>query len=191
MILENSSTEAGDVAGMPEDLQPEIGKLIVTSRGLESPRSLRFALRHAVRGGHVRSTGFRGIFALEAPGDVAELAQLVCRECSQSIGHVTAVLATVESRDQPIKEAAVRIGGEQIGAEESFCFRLHKRGDHGLEQDTLKLEQEIGGAIWTALETKYKKKPKVSLKNPDIKVVAEILGPMAAVGISRRAWRTL
>jgi tRNA(Ser,Leu) C12 N-acetylase TAN1 len=175
---------------MSEELQQEIGKLIVTSRGLEPPRYVRFALRTAVPGGRVRSTGFRGIFALEAAGNASELAQLVCRECSHSIGHVTAVLATVESRDQPVKEAAVQIGGEQIAAEESFCFRLHKRGDHGLEQDTLKLEQEIGGAIWTALAEKYKKKPKVSLKNPDIKIIAEILGPIAAVGISRKAWRS-
>lgn len=176
---------------MPEELQQEIGKLIITSRGLEPPRYLRSELRSVVRGGRVRSTGFRGIFTLEAAGDVSELAQLVCRECAQSIGHVTAVLATVESRDQPIKEAAVRIGEEQIDPEESFCFRLHKRGDHGLEQDTLKLEQEIGGAVWTALEAKYKKKPRVNLKNPDVRVVAEILGPMAAVGIARKAWRSL
>lgn len=65
---------------------------------------------------------------------------------------MTAVLATVESREEPIKDAAVRISGEQIGSDESFCFRLHKRGAHGLEHDTLKIEQEIGGVIWTAVE---------------------------------------
>ena len=166
-----------------------IVKLIVTRAGLEPARQLRFALSAAIPGARVRGTGFKSIFALEAEGDVAELAKLVCRECSQSIGHVTAVLATVESRCDPIKEAAVRIGEEQIGLEESFCFRLHKRGPHFLERDTLTLEQEIGGAIWTALERKYKKKPKVSLKNSDITVIAEVLGPIAAVGISRRAWR--
>jgi tRNA(Ser,Leu) C12 N-acetylase TAN1 len=174
---------------MPEEVQREIVKLIVTSRGLEPARHLRFALRAAIPGARVRGTGFRGIFVLEAVGDVSELAKLVCRECSQSIGHVTAVLATVESREEPIKDAAARIGAAQIGSDESFCFRLHKRGAHGLEQDTSKLEQEIGGAIWTALEGKYNKKPKVSLKNPDITLIAEILGPIAAVGISRRAWR--
>jgi tRNA(Ser,Leu) C12 N-acetylase TAN1 len=102
---------------------------------------------------------------------------------------MTAVLATVESNEEPIKNAATRIGTAQIGSEESFCFRLHKRGAHGLERDTSTLEQEIGGEIWTALEAKYNRKPKVSLKNPDIIVIAEILGPMAAVGISRRNWR--
>lgn len=174
---------------MSEEFRQEIVKLIVTSRGLEPVRHLRFALRAAIPGARVRSAGFRGILALEAEGAIFEIAKLVCRECSESIGHVTAVLATVESREEPIKDAAVRIGGEQIGPDESFCFRLHKRGAHGLEHDTLKIEQEIGGVIWTALEGKYKKRPKVSLKNPDITVIAEILGPIAAVGISRRAWR--
>jgi hypothetical protein len=51
------------------------------------------------------------------------------------------------------------------------------------------LEQEIGGAIWTALEDKYSMKPTVRLKNADVTVVAEVLGPITAVGISRRDWR--
>jgi tRNA(Ser,Leu) C12 N-acetylase TAN1 len=174
---------------MAEEPQQEIAKIIVTSAGLEPARHLRFALRRAVRGARVRGTGFRGIFALEAAGDAAEVAKLIWRGCAQSIGHVTAVLATVESRLEPIQDAAVRIAGEEIGPEESFCFRLHKRGAHGLEQDTSTLEQEIGGAIWTALERRHGKKPRVNLKNPDVKVIAEILGPEAAVGIWRRAWR--
>jgi tRNA(Ser,Leu) C12 N-acetylase TAN1 len=174
---------------MPQDLQHELVKLIITSRGLEPARHLRFALRAAIPGARVRSAGFRGIFALEAGGDVCELAKVVCRECSKRIGHVTAVLETVESREDAIKEAAARIGAAQIGSEESFCFRLRKRGAHGLEQDTSKLEREIGGAIWSELEAKFEKRPKVSLKNPDITVIAEILGPIAAIGISRRAWR--
>lgn len=174
---------------MPEEHQYETVKLIVTSRGLQPARYLRSALRSAIPGARVRGTGFRGIFALEAEGDPAELAKLVYDECSQSIGHATAVLATVESREEPIKDAAAQIGAAQIGPEDSFSFRLHKRGAHGLEQDTSKLEREIGGAIWVVLEGKYTKKPKVNLKNPDITVIAEILGPIAAVGISRRAWR--
>jgi tRNA(Ser,Leu) C12 N-acetylase TAN1 len=95
----------------------------------------------------------------------------------------------VESRFDPIKEAAVRIGREQISPAESFCFRIHKRGAHYLEHDTLTIEHEIGGAIWIALEEKYGTKPNVKLKNPDVAVVAEVLGPITAVGISRSAWR--
>ena len=174
---------------MVEELQHKVGKLIVTSRGLEPVRHFRFALRTAIPGARVRSTGFRGILAVEAEGDSSELAKLICRQCSQSVGHVTAVLATVESKEEPIKEAAARIGTAQIGPEESFSFRLHKRGAHGLEEDTSELEREIGGAIWVALEAKYNRKPRVNLKHPDLTVIAEILGPTAAVGISRRAWR--
>ena len=174
---------------MVEELQHEIVKLIVTNRGLEPARYLRFALRRAIPGARVRGTGFRGIFALEAGGDACELAKLIWRECSEQIGHVTAVLATVESTEEPIKAAAVRIAAAQIGPEESFCFRLHKRGAHGLAQDTSKLEPEIGGAIWRALETKYNKEPKVNLRSPDITVIAEILGPIAALGICRSPWR--
>jgi tRNA(Ser,Leu) C12 N-acetylase TAN1 len=174
---------------MAQELQQQIAKFIVTSRGLEPARHFRFALRNAIRGARVRGTGFRGVLALETEGEVSELAKLICRECSESVGHLTAVLATVESREEPIKDAAAQIGAAQIGPEESFCFRLHKRGAHGLERDTSKLDQEIGAAIWTALEEKYHKKPKVSLKNPDVTVIAEILGPIAAVGISRKAWR--
>jgi tRNA(Ser,Leu) C12 N-acetylase TAN1 len=102
---------------------------------------------------------------------------------------VTAVLETVESKEEPIKRVAARIGSEHIGSEESFCFRLHKRGTHGLEQNSSKLEAEIGGAIWTALEQKHNKTPRVRLKDPDVMVIAEILGPIAAVGISRKVWR--
>jgi tRNA(Ser,Leu) C12 N-acetylase TAN1 len=174
---------------MSEKRQLENVKLIVTSRGLEPARYLRFALRRAIPGARIRGTGFRRVFALEAEGDPSELAKLVYDECSQSIGHLTAVLAIGESKEESIEDAAARIGAAQIGPEESFCFRLHKRGAHGLERDTSTLEREIGGAIWTELEGKYNKKPKVSLKNPDITVIAEILGPIAAIGISRRAWR--
>jgi tRNA(Ser,Leu) C12 N-acetylase TAN1 len=174
---------------MVGELQRDIVKLIVTSRGLEPARYLRFALKRALPGGRVRGTGFRGIFVVEAAGDASELAKVVCRECSEKIGHVTTVLATVESKEEPIKDAAAKMDAEHIGPEESFCFRLHKRGAHGLVHDTSKLEPEIGGAIWTALEAKYNRKPKVSLKNPIVTVIAEILGPIAAVGISRRDWR--
>lgn len=174
---------------MPEAVQPRIVKLIVTSRGVEPARRFRSALRGAVPGARVRSSGFRGVFAVEAEGDPVELATFVWDECAEKVGHVTAVLAMVESTREAIKDAASRFGAEQIGPQESFCFRVHKRGAHRLEQDTSELEREIGAAIWTALEEKYRKTPRVNLKNPDITVIAEILGPLAAIGIARRSWR--
>lgn len=174
---------------MAEAVQHATTNLIVTNRGLEPVRYLRFALRRAVRRGRVRATGFRGILCLEAEGDPTEVAKLVYEECAQNVGHLTAVLATVESKEESIRDAAVQIGAAQIGSEESFSFRLNKRGTHGLKKDTSTLEREIGGAIWIALEGRYQKRPKVDLENPDITVIAEILGPIAAIGISRREWR--
>ncbi|HEY1232221.1 MAG TPA: THUMP domain-containing protein [Candidatus Binatia bacterium] len=174
---------------MAETIQHANVNLIITNRGLEPVRSLRFALRRAVRGGRVRGTGFRGILRLEAEGDPAEVAKLVYEECSQNVGHLTAVLATVESKEESIRDVAVQIAAAQIGSEESFSFRVNKRGTHGLKKDTSTLEREIGGAIWIALERKYQKRPRVNLKNPNITVIAEILGPIAAIGISRREWR--
>lgn len=174
---------------MAKDMAQQTAKLIVTSSGMERARYTRSALKAAVPAGSVRRTGLKGIFSLEAEGDANELARLLHRECRQHIGHATAVLEEVESRLEPIKEAAVRAGREQIGKEESFCFRIHKRGAHFLERDTLTIEQEIGSAIWMALQEKHAAKPKVNLKNPDIAIVAEVLGPITAVGILRRAWR--
>jgi len=174
---------------MAETTPQEIAKLIVTSAGLEPARRTRYALKKVVPTARIRSTGFKGIFALEAEEDLFELAERIYRECWTEIGHVTAILVEVESKLETIKDAAVSIGGEHIGSEDSFSFRLHKRGAHFLERDTLALEREIGGAIWTALEAKYGAKPRVQLKNPSIAVIAEVLGPVTALGISRRAWR--
>jgi tRNA(Ser,Leu) C12 N-acetylase TAN1 len=174
---------------MTEDAGREIANLIVTNAGHEPARATQFALKTSIPIARVRKTGFKGIFSLEAAADVVELAKLVYRECRQHIGHVTAVVEEVESRIEPIKGAAVRVGQNQIDKEESFCFRIHKRGAHYLEQDTLTLEQEIGSAIWIALEERHGARPRVRLKDPDIVIVAEVLGPITAVGISRRSWR--
>jgi len=174
---------------MAEDTRRNIAKLIVTNAGHEPARATQFALKSSIPIARVRTTGFKGIFSLEAEAEVIELAKLVYRECRQHIGHATAVVEEVESRFEPIKGAAVRVGREEIDKEESFCFRIHKRGAHYLEQDTLTLEQEIGSAIWIALEEKHGARPRVRLKEPDIVIVAEVLGPITAVGISRRSWR--
>lgn len=166
-----------------------MAKLIVTSRGLSNIRQTIAALKAVVPGARIRRTGFRGVSSLEADGDVFELAKKVNRECSANIGRATAVLMGVESRLEAIKEAAIKIGAENIGDGEKFCFRLYKRGSHWLEQETPKLEYEIGGAIWVAIQQKYKKEPKVDLKNPDVVVIAEVLGSNTAVGILRKAWQ--
>lgn len=174
---------------MAEAVQHGSLNLIVVNRGLERVRYLRFALKPRGARGTRSRYRFPRNFEFEAEGDPTEVAKLIYEECAQNIGHLTAVLATVESKEESIRDAAVQIGAAQIGSEESFAFRLNKRGMHGLKKDTSTLEREIGGAIWIALEGKYQRRPKVNLKNPDITVIAEILGPIVAIGISRREWR--
>ena len=45
--------------------------------------------------------------------------------------------------------------------------------------------------MWRALEQKYGKKPSVDLEDPDVAVVAEVLGPWTAIGISKKAWKEM
>lgn len=166
-----------------------MAKLIVTSRSLYSARRTVPALRRAVPGARIRGAGLMGIFILETEGDSLELGLRVNRECAENIGRAVAVLAEVPSLFEPIRESAVKIGLEQIGENESFCFRLNKRGSHGLDEATPEIEYEIGGAIWAALQGKYGKRPLVHLKDPDITVIAEVLGEETAVGVLRKTWR--
>jgi tRNA(Ser,Leu) C12 N-acetylase TAN1 len=163
-------------------------KLVVTGPGTYTVRRPRSVLKKAIPGAKVQRTGFPSVFLLEREGEAVQLAQEVIQKCSENIGHVTAVVAEVESKIEPIKEAAVRIAGEQIGKDEKFCFRLHKRGSHSLVGDTFEIEREIGAAIRQALKQKYGTEPAVDLDEPDITIIAELLGPKAAIGISRTSW---
>ena len=70
------------------------------------------------------------------------------------------MLAIVESKEESIEDVAVRIGVAEIGPEESFVCRLHKRGSHELKQDTAALEREIGGGIWTRPERQIQQSTK-------------------------------
>jgi tRNA(Ser,Leu) C12 N-acetylase TAN1 len=174
-------------------MQPDTGivKLVVTGRWPHVARQIKSALRKAVPGARIRSAGFRSVFILEAAGDVLELAQRINRDCAEDIGHATPALIEVETKLDAIKDAAVKIGTERIGVEESFCFRLFKRGMHGLGKNTPRLEYEIGGAVGEALQLKNGKKPVVNLDEPDSTVVAEVLGPVTMVGVLKKAWRTV
>jgi tRNA(Ser,Leu) C12 N-acetylase TAN1 len=173
---------------MESDSQ-KVGKLIVTGRAPFTGRKTRAALRKAVFPARVTRSDFRSIFVVEAEGDAIELARQVYRACPQLMGHATAVLAEVDSKVDSIKEAAVKIGTERIAATESFCFRLIKRGEHSLAEDTPKIEYDIGGAINAALEMKTGKKPLVNLSDPDVTVNAEVLGPVTHLGILRKEWQ--
>jgi tRNA(Ser,Leu) C12 N-acetylase TAN1 len=164
-------------------------KLIITSKDFYTERKTISALKRLIPDARVRPIGFRAIFAVEAEGDLHELASRIMRDCSRFIGHVTAIMDEVESRANLIKETALKVGAEQIGQDESFAFRLNKRGSHWLDDETPKLERDIGGSIWEVLREKYGKEPKVNLTSPDVAVIAEVLGSNTAIGISRKNWR--
>ncbi|MEA1905162.1 MAG: THUMP domain-containing protein [Candidatus Hadarchaeota archaeon] len=167
----------------------DMGKLVVTSRGLEARRQTIGVLRAAFPDADTHKTGFKAVFTLETEGDAVKLAEQVYMKCSFDIGRAVAVLAETPSTLEETKKAAVEISKDEVGISEKFCFRLHKRGSHLLEQETPKLEHEIGEVIWLALKEKYGEEPKVDLEHPDITVVAEVLGPNTAVGIMRKSWQ--
>ena len=164
--------------------------VIVTARDILAQRQTRRALRRVSPDARVRGAGFTGVFVVEASGDAIELAARLTRECADSIGHATAVLAEELSEPVRLRDAVVRVGLAQVAADESFCFRLRKRGSHLLAAPTPQLEVEIGSTLWLALKERHGRRPKVDLEDPDVLVLAEILGPTAYVGIIRKAWRT-
>lgn len=165
-------------------------RLLVTARGLNATRRTRRVVERALPASRVRASGFGGIVLVDADGDAVELAEAVARRCAGRIGRVVAVMDEVESREPTTRDAAVRAGIENIGPEETFCFRIHKRGAHGFVEDTRELESEIGSAIWQALERRHGRPPHVDLEDPDVTVTAEALGPWTAVGISKKSWST-
>ena len=64
-------------------------RLIVTSKDFYTERRTIFELKKLIPGLLVRPTGFRSIFALEAEGDLHELASRIMQDCSRFIGHVS------------------------------------------------------------------------------------------------------
>ncbi|MHB8874337.1 MAG: THUMP domain-containing protein [Myxococcaceae bacterium] len=173
----------------PEPQTRQAPCLVVTCAGLYGGGQTRRALRRAAPGGRVRGSGFRGVVLLESAEDCLQLAERVTRECSDAIGRAVPVLAEVPSDLEALREAAARIGADQVGEGESFAFRLHKRGAHGYREPTRELEREVGSAIWTALEQKHGAAPKVELVTPDVTIVAEVFGPVSRIGVLRKAWR--
>jgi len=166
----------------------ERARVLVTSRDFIRTRQMIRRLRRALPHSDIHGAGFMGVFEVEAEGASAqETAERISRSGIE-IGHLTAVLAEVPTKLDRIQEAAVRVAREQVGEEETFCFRIHKRGSHGLELESPRIEREIGSAIWEALEERFSKEPRVRLTEPDVAVVAEVLGETTLVGVSRRTW---
>jgi|YNPBryantNP2012_1023418.scaffolds.fasta_scaffold00213_4 tRNA(Ser,Leu) C12 N-acetylase TAN1 len=163
-------------------------KLIVTAKDLFSAKYTKASLKEALDRARVAQTGFKGVFAVEVEGRVEEILETIQRECGEDIGRVTPVMKEIPSRTEALKEAAVELAREAIGPDETFCFRIHKRGSHGYSEDTPVLEREIGGAIFDALEKRDGKPPKVRLASPDVTVVAEVMGEWTAVGVIKKSW---
>ncbi|MFQ5816126.1 MAG: THUMP domain-containing protein [Candidatus Hydrothermarchaeaceae archaeon] len=165
-----------------------MAKLLVTCRDLYGEFRTKLCIRDAFEDPEISSSGFRAVLHVEIEGNVLELAEMMIRECFYDIGRVVPVLYEGNSTLTELKELAIKTALENIGEEESICFRLHKRGAHGLDKPTPEIEYEVGGSIHDALTKKYGKKPKVDLKSADITVISEVLGPLVEVGITRKNW---
>jgi tRNA(Ser,Leu) C12 N-acetylase TAN1 len=99
---------------------------------------------------------------------------------------VTPVLAEVPTDVDAIREAATQIATAHVGPGQSFCFRLHRRGWRLPAPEAAALEHAIGGSIFDALERSRGAPPTVDLEQPDLTVVAEVLGPRTLMGVAPR-----
>jgi len=108
-------------------------RLLVTARGFSAGREAMRALRSTVPQALIQGTSFRGIFLVEAATqDTLALAERVIAGAGPRVGRVLAVLAEVATERPAIEEAALAVARRHLAADDSFCFRLHKRGPHGL-----------------------------------------------------------
>jgi tRNA(Ser,Leu) C12 N-acetylase TAN1 len=176
--------------GRVNESQVARAQLVVTIAESLSLRRFKAMLGKALHAALFWPTGFRSVFVVECNGNALELARQITSQCSKAVGHVTPVLARTESDIEPIRKSAVGVALNHIGEAESFCFRLNKRGRHSLQQHTTEIERSIGGSIAEALEKKHSRKAAVDLDDPQITIVAEVLGPVTSIGISRKSWRS-
>ncbi len=165
-----------------------MAKLLVTCRDLYGASRTKLCIRDTLENSKVSLSEFRAVLHVEVEGDAIELAEKVTRECYYEIGRVVPVIFEGDSTLNVLKEFAIDTALEHVGKDDSFSFRLHKRGDHGLDEPSPDIEYEVGGSIHDALSKKFGKKPRVDLDNPDIIVIGEVLGPTVEVGIIRSVW---
>lgn len=167
-----------------------MGEAVVTCRSLYGEFQTLISLQRLLEGIEVSKTPFRAVLKV-AHGEKSplELAEKITRECFYDIGRAVPVLEKTDSTLEEIRRAAIKVALEHVGKGETFCFRLHKRGAHSLDNPTPELEYEIGGSIHDALWKKHGERPKVSLKDPDITVVAEVMGKESVVGVVRKEWQ--
>ncbi|HKJ34296.1 MAG TPA: THUMP domain-containing protein [Balneolales bacterium] len=163
-------------------------RLIVTARGLYSNKKARRALRRILPYARIHKTGFRSVYVIETHGNVLHIAEKIIRRCLDDVGHATAVVEEVQTDINNIKEAMVSAGSQLIKEYDSYCIRIKRRGSYFLDENIQALEADIGGEIWKVLKEKYGKEPRVDLENPDIKIIAEVLGHATAIGVQYKSW---
>ena len=163
-------------------------KLIVTARGLYSNKKARRALRRILPYARIYKTGFRSVYVIETHGNVLHTAKKIIQQGLEDVGHATAVVEEVQTDIDNIKEAIVSAGTQLIKENDSYCVRIKRRGSYFLDEDIQALEADIGSEIWNILKDKYGKDPKVDLENPDIKIIAEVLGHATAIGVQYKSW---
>lgn len=160
-------------------------KLVVTARNLYGEESLIKALEAQEL--NPKRTGFRAVLLVETDKDIFDVAREITRKLE--VGRAVPVIEESESKYLSVEESAIGIALEYIKEDDSFCFRVHKRGAHNIDMATPEFEYKVGSAIYEALEKKYNKKPIVNLKLPDITITAEVLGKTTYVGILKRIWK--
>jgi len=163
-------------------------KLLVTCRDLYGESRTKICIRDIFEDAKISTTGFRAVLHVEMEGDPLELAEKMTYECFYEIGRVVPVLFEGNSTLDDLRELAIKTALEHIGPDDSFNFRLYKRGDHELDMPSPEIEYDVGGSVHDALAEKYGKKPRVNLSSPDIAIVGEVLGPSIEVGIIRKTW---
>ena len=161
---------------------------IVTEQRVSDGPRLWTALRKAIPDALIHATGFRDVTRLDAADEAGDIAQRITSACADCVGHLTLLVTETESTVDAIQQGAIAVSTKHVGRDDSFRFRLQKRGSHWLEPPTPELERTIGGAIWDALQNKYDEEPEVDLNHPDVTVRAEVLGPITGIGITRKAW---
>lgn len=173
---------------MPEAKDNAV-KVVATGDTAHPDWMTRAALREAVLEADIVDSGFQAVYLVESDQDPEELARRVVAACGDRIGHVSALVGQTTTGYDEIRRAAIRAAERSIGPDDSFAFRVHKRGTHDLDRDTPEIEKTIGGAIWESLEKRHGREPRVDLDDPDVAVFAEVFGSETYIGIWRKAWR--
>jgi tRNA(Ser,Leu) C12 N-acetylase TAN1 len=134
--------------------------------------------------GRFESSGFRDVLK----GQVKDRGRFLTMLYRRPFIPVSRIIPIEESFSFHPEELAenlkARIGryAERIGADESFCIKVERRGLKGLIS-TMELERELGEYLRQMLRRRYGKEPKVELKGPDKTVTIQTMGNICGIGL--------